>query len=54
MTKTRLVQRLKEIDPEDELRVSTAISEIDALLLALSRKLEEVSLKKLGEEDEES
>lgn len=42
-----LISRLKQIDPDDESRVSAAIAEIDQLLLEINRKLEEVSNEKV-------
>lgn len=53
--KSNLMNRLKQINPEDEARVSAAISEIDQVLLDLSRKLEARSEEKLaGAEKKES
>lgn len=46
-SKSTLFQHLKEVDSEDESRVSACITEIDEILLELSRALERVSLKKV-------
>lgn len=42
-TNDSLFQRIKQINPEDEARVSASISEIDGIILKLIRRLEEVS-----------
>jgi hypothetical protein len=46
-----LFQRLKDIAEEDELCVRSSIQEIDQILLALARKLEDYSCRSLGEKD---
>ena len=46
-----LFQRLKEINLVDESLVAKALGEIDDILLALSRKLEEASLAALEKEE---
>ena len=42
-----LFQHLQSFSPEDESRVSAMISELDAYLLELNRRLEDLSLEKL-------
>ena len=45
---TNLLSRIRDVDLEDEARVSAAISEIDQLLLELNKRVENISEEQLA------